>query len=137
MAENEDGGEKTEDASEKRREEYREKGEVARSRDAISVLVLFCALAYFWFFGDNLYETMSRFTVHFFSLRETADVDATGMMLLLRGTLTEMAWVLSPLVAAIVLVAVLGNVAQVGWLFTMKPMTPDLNKLNFFTKLRR
>ncbi len=34
MAENEDGGEKTENASEKRRQEFREKGDIARSNDA-------------------------------------------------------------------------------------------------------
>jgi len=129
-----DAGEKTEDASEKRREEFREKGDVARSRDAISVLVLFCALAYFWVYGDDLFDMMARFTGHFFGLRQQGEVDATTMMLLLRGTLLEIAMALAPLVAAIVLVAVLGNVAQVGWLMTMKPMTPDLNKLNFFTK---
>ncbi len=134
LAENEDGGDKSEDASEKRREEYREKGEVARSNDVISVLVLFVALAYFLIFGDTLYSGMKAFTVHFFGLRYVGDVDATGMMMLLRGTLYHMALMLAPLVAGIIVVAVLGNVAQVGWIFSTKPLTPDLNKLNFFTK---
>ena len=134
MAENEDGGEKTEVASEKRRQEFREKGDIARSNDAISVLVLFAALSYFMVFGDDLYRTMAGFLVHFFELREIGDVTATGMMQMLRGTLLEMALILAPLVAAIALVAVLGNVAQVGWLFTSKPIQPDLNKLNIFTK---
>ncbi len=135
MAENEDGGEKTENASEKRRQEFREKGDIARSNDAISVLVLFSALGYFWIFGDDLYGTLSRFTVHFFELREIGDVTAGSMMQMFRGTLTEVGLALAPLVGAIVLLAILGNVAQVGWLFTTKPLIPDLNKLNFVTKL--
>ena len=99
MAQDDDAGERTEDPSEKRREEFREKGDIARSKDAVSVLVLFAAIGYFLIFGDNLYRSMARFVVHFFGMRNLGDISSTGMMQLMRGTLVEMATLLAPLVA--------------------------------------
>ena len=45
-----------------------------------------------------------------------------------------MAFILLPLVAAVLFVSVLGSIAQTGILFTTKPLEPDINKLNVFTK---
>jgi flagellar biosynthetic protein FlhB len=47
---------------------------------------------------------------------------------LLIGTL------IAPLIGMLLFVSIMGNVAQVGFLFTTKPLEPDLEKLNFFTK---
>jgi flagellar biosynthesis protein FlhB len=41
---------------------------------------------------------------------------------------------MSPLVAAIILVSILGNLAQVGFMLSVKAMAPNLERLNFFTK---
>ena len=65
----EDAGERTEDASEKRREEFRERGEVARSKDAVSVLILFSAVTNFLIFGPWIYAELCGFLRHFLELR--------------------------------------------------------------------
>jgi len=49
--------------------------------------------------------------------------------LLLAGLSTLMR-VIAPALAAAFVVGVVGNVAQVGFMFTTKPITPDLNKVN-------
>ena len=46
----------------------------------------------------------------------------------------EMAYILAPLVGMVILVSVLGNVAQVGVLITTKPLEPDFSRLNFFAR---
>jgi len=49
MAEKDEGQERTEQASDKRKEEAREKGQVAKSREVSSVAVLVACLIYFYF----------------------------------------------------------------------------------------
>lgn len=128
----EQAGEKTEPASEKRRQEYREKGEVARSRDIISVLVLFCGLGYFFFFGPWLYEGLGRFIVQFYELRPQLEMTPGSMMRLGREAVIQMALIIGPLAAMVIAVSILGTLAQIGVLFTAKPLTPDLNRINIF-----
>jgi flagellar biosynthesis protein FlhB len=129
-----DAGEKTETATEKRRKEFRDKGEVARSTDITSVLVFFCALAYFIFFGGHLWRGVSGFVRHFFELRSGTELTERMAMEIGSNAVVEMAWTLFPLVAAILTCGILANVGQVGLMFTTKPLEPDLNRLNFFTK---
>lgn len=128
----EQAGEKTEPASEKRREEYRERGEIARSRDIVSVLILFCGLAYFFFLGPWLYEGLGRFIVQFCALRPQLEMTPGSMLRLGREAVIQMALIIGPLAAMVIAASVLGTLAQIGVLFTAKPLTPDLNRINIF-----
>ena len=56
MAENEDGAEKSEEATPKRREEFREKGQIAVSREVNSFLVLTSIVIFMSFYGPKLVE---------------------------------------------------------------------------------
>lgn len=135
MAQGDDGADRTETATEKRRQDFREKGDVAKSRDIISVLVLFCAAAYFLILGPWLVDHLEKVLRAFFDIQSATrlvQTDAVGT--LGRIALTRIALMVSPLVVALVLVSILGNVAQVGVLITTKPLVPDLNRINFFTK---
>ena len=130
----EDSTEKTEPASEKRRQEFREKGEVARSRDVISVLILFSGVAYFMMFGRQIYVRLGKFLTRFFTLRLELQLEIEVLLNLFVEMIELTIMILGPLVGIVVVVSILGNMAQVGVLFTVKPLTPDLTRLNFFTK---
>lgn len=130
----ESGAEKTEPASDKRRQDFREKGEVARSKDIISVLIMFSGVAYFMMFGGYIYERLGNFLKKFFTLRQELEFEIGVLLKLFIEMIEITAYVLGPLVTIVVMVSVLGNMAQVGVLFTVKPLTPDLTRLNFFTK---
>ena len=130
-----DGAERTEPASEKRRQDFREKGDLARSRDIVSVLVLFSAFAYFMLFGDWIFGHMSRVMHVAFDFQSWPQLDVLTAQSLLWSFAERIGLIVAPLVAVIVLVSVLGNVAQVGILFTTKPLEPDLTKLNFFSRV--
>ena len=54
MAENDQEQERTEDATSRRRDEAREKGQVARSQELVSVGILVACLIYFYFQHQNL-----------------------------------------------------------------------------------
>jgi flagellar biosynthetic protein FlhB len=63
MAENDQDQERTEEATSRRREEAREKGQVARSQEVVSVGILSACLIYFYFgasgFLKNIMELMT------------------------------------------------------------------------------
>ncbi len=129
------GGEKTEQPSEKRRQEFRERGEIPRSRDIVSVLVLFCALFYFAALGRGLVTGLSEVMTFYLDLRRAGDLDVQGLQALGWELVGRMALLVGPLVGMIIGVSVLANVAQVGMLFTTKPLELDLNKLNPLPRL--
>lgn len=130
----EDAGEKTEEASEKRRDEFRERGDVARSRDIISVLILLASAAYFVALGPWIWDQFARFTTHFLDLRMHMDFTPESAMSLGSSSLLRMLIILAPLVGMVAFVSIFGNVAQVGLILTTKPLEPDFEKLNFFTR---
>ena len=129
-----EAGDKTEAASEKRRQEYREKGEIARSRDILSVLILFAGLAYFTFFGQYIYDGLSRILTRYFTFRPELSLTTTEVIQMSDAAVLDMAMLLAPLVGAVIAVTILGSLAQTGVLITTKPLEPDLTRLNFFTR---
>lgn len=124
-------GEKTEDATPKKIERARERGQVARSQDlsgavglAVGVLVL---LAY----GNVVLE---RFAV---MIRRVLENEIAGDPLSgvdpMASFIESMTLVVT-LVAPVLVVTFIGayviQYVQVGWLMTAKPLQPDLNKLS-------
>ena len=132
-----DSGERTESASEKRRQEFRDRGEVARSRDIVSVLVLLAGFAYLSLAGDWIFRELGGLMqagVRVDSITRNTDMSVVTMMSLAGTLVNRLGRLLAPLVGTVVVVSILANVAQVGVLLTLKPLEPDLSKLNFFTR---
>ncbi len=61
-----DQDEKTEPATEKRREESREKGQVVKSREVTSVAVLLAGVVYFSYFSGHLGDSLMELARYFF-----------------------------------------------------------------------
>lgn len=123
-------GERTEPATPKRREEARKRGQVPRSHELVTAAVLAAVFFLLHQGGPRLVETLARFMTT--SLAAAASGEVTDGQV--------MAWYLQALAFFLIIVAPLFLVAlgtglalnylQVGFLFTAKPLTPDLNKLN-------
>lgn len=133
MAE-EDAGEKTEDPTDRRREEFRERGQIAKSQDILSVLILSVGLSYFLFFGRFIYNHMGRVFTVFFEARFGLDLSVENTVILTARVFYEIGYILFPLIVGVLTVGILGNLMQVGVLVTTKTLEPKLDKLNFFSK---
>ncbi|MHB1392448.1 MAG: flagellar biosynthesis protein FlhB [Clostridia bacterium] len=125
-------GEKTEPATAKRRQEMREKGQIPRSKEFTTALIL---LISFWsmkllsgYIFNNLVFTVRSF------LSFPKDIDSKftneNMMQLLLQVMFVLAKVLAPILLIIALVAIIVNYLQVGVVFTAKTLMPDLKKMN-------
>ena len=127
--------EKTRAATPRRRQEARKKGQVLKSQELVSSLMLlgFVAVLNFWL--PNMLGKMRQLFPYVFSL----DKELTP------GTVSElminMLWaaggILGPVFAVAVVVAVAANYLQVRTLFTFEPLKPDLSKISLINGAKR
>ncbi|HVF56629.1 MAG TPA: EscU/YscU/HrcU family type III secretion system export apparatus switch protein [Pyrinomonadaceae bacterium] len=126
------GGEKTEQPTEKRLRDARRKGQVAKSQDLASALLLIAAVSMLWllsgYAGAWLSEAMREQLQHAASFEGELD-QQTALAALFTGT-KVLALVLAPLFGVLFVFAVLVNYFQIGSVFTFEPMKPNPGKLN-------
>jgi flagellar biosynthetic protein FlhB len=129
MAEESDQ-EKTEPASARRLEKAREEGQVARSRELVTFLLLGTAMAGLWFTAGPLGGSLKD-TVHRGMAFDRDIAFEPSRMLLHAGNLGLQALLaIAPLFAMMVLAALAGPMALGGWLFSPGSIAPKFSKLD-------
>ncbi|MET0960518.1 MAG: flagellar biosynthesis protein FlhB [Psychrobacillus psychrotolerans] len=131
-------GEKTEKATPKKREDSRKKGQVLKSPDVTSAIVLLSVFVFLFFFAGFLRtEIFSFFSVAFtdYMLIETLTIDTA--IIIYKDMLLEMAMVLLPIMLVAVVAAIAANFFQFGLLFTTEPLKFDLKKIDPIKGLKR
>lgn len=131
-------GEKTEKATPKKRQDSRKKGQVLKSPDVTSAIVLLSVFVFLFFFASFLRtEIFSFFGVTFtkYMLIETLTIDTA--IIIYKDMLLEMAMVLLPIMLVAVVAAVAANYFQFGLLFTTEPLKFDLKKIDPIKGLKR
>ena len=124
----ESAGEKTELPTPKKLRDAREKGQVCTSKDITStaiLVVLFAVLAWMGVALVGDMEGMMRFIGLRVAENDEAAVGAASTMAILTVIKHSFAFVF---VAA--LIGIVGNVSQIGFLFTFEPIIPKLEKLS-------
>lgn len=130
MAEEQTGQERTEEPTARRLQQAREKGQVARSRELNTLLMLLpCAVA-LWVTGEMAMDAVRRLfsgalTPPTSTMKATEEVGAFLGYSLLSGL--EM---IVPFLALTVVVALLGPASMGGLIFSVQSMTPGLDKLD-------
>lgn len=129
-------GEKTEEPTPKRIRDARNKGNIAKSQDVASTMTLigvFCYIGMGWKSHlENLSELILIPTI-FVGKCDLADYKDQ----ILWAVLGKTGAIVFPCVFVVALMGMIANFAQVGLLFTTKPIMPDLNRLNPMSKLQQ
>ena len=131
----EDQGDKTEAPTPRRRQEAREQGNVARSQDVTVALILVGMMVMLHSTGPKLVEALRRLVHEMLGLESLSNFStssASGGML---RAVYSIGIAMAPLLLGVVLIAVVGNVAQVGFNFTPNRLQPNLAALNPFRGL--
>lgn len=137
MADQDSDLEKTESPSQRRLDQAREEGQVARSRELSTFTVLMAGGAGLWLMGASLGQSLIRL------LRDglTLDKQLAFQSELLLPRLQDLAFTallaLLPLLGLLLLVALFSPLLLNGWLFTLKPLQPNFAKLNPVTGIAR
>lgn len=130
MADDQESDDKTELPSDRRREEVRERGNVARSIDlnvASSVLV---AAAVLNFFGDDLALTLHDILQKSLSAHAWLELDTPRLMTELLGLAKPIASALLPGLALVMVSSVAVNAGQVGFILSTQTLSPDFSRIN-------
>ncbi|HYW83749.1 MAG TPA: flagellar biosynthesis protein FlhB [Spirochaetia bacterium] len=117
---------RTEEPSEHKIRKAREEGKVARSGEVSSSLVLLAGIATLGLLGEYIMRTSAQMFTFFLSRVGSPDAFNSG---LLQAFMSWLAAIVLPVLVVVFVVAILGNVIQVGFLFTVKPITPDFTRI--------
>ncbi|MGE3771443.1 MAG: flagellar biosynthesis protein FlhB [Gammaproteobacteria bacterium] len=115
MAEASSGQERSEEATAKRLEEARERGQIARSRELTTMLLLFAAAAVLWSSGDDFVGTMAASMRYHFDVGNGLRLADVDLLRLAGGALGDTLRSLAPFLAVSALVSVAGTIALGGW----------------------
>jgi flagellar biosynthetic protein FlhB len=122
--------EKTEAPTQRRRDEARERGQVAKSPDLTAAIALLGAMVALNFFGPGLLRDMVNMTRMMLTLPSGSTLDPAAIKELLFTGLTFFAKLVIPLGLVLMAISVGTTLAQVGFMFTGHPLMPSLSKLN-------
>lgn len=125
-------GEKTEKATPKKRQDSRKKGQVLKSQDVTSAIVLLSVFLFLFFAAgfmrDRFFMFFDKAFIEYVPLHQSLDIDRT--MLIYIEIVKEMAIILLPVMLIAVVAGVVGNLIQFGILFTAEPLKFDLKKID-------
>ena len=137
MAENESGLDKSEEPTERRLQQAREKGQAPRSRELNTLLVLCTGAAALLLSGGSLILTVARETRQVFSAERAVLLDSAKSVSLAGDLLMQALMAMAPLLGLLFIVALLGPLALGGWIFAPDNLRPKLEKLNPLKGLQR
>lgn len=136
MAEEQQSGEKTEDPTPRRRQEARKKGTVAKSTDLVGSITLLIGLMALPYVAGALGKN--------FPLIMTTSLDRAGREIsggavtpYLINMLMPALMVLIPFVLLVMTVGVIVNFAQVGFVLSLEPLNPQLQRINPMSGFKR
>lgn len=124
-------GEKTEEATPRKLEQSRERGQVAKSQDLSAAIGLVVGTVLIVAYGGTLVDAFT------YMLRSVFETEIAGDPLFgpdamdsFSESMVHMVLLLIPVLAVTFLAAYIVQFIQVGWLFTTKPLQPDFGKLS-------
>jgi len=132
-----DTGEKTEAPTPRRLQEAREKGQVAKSPDLAAAVGLLAGLIVLNFYGSAIIKGFMEVMRQSLALDDAA---VTGSIILDQSWRLALryAWAIAaPMFLVLVVVAVVINLMQVGFLFVARPVVPSLEKISPLSGFQR
>jgi len=123
-------GEKTEEATPRRKQQARTKGQVAKSQEFNSALVLLAGFAALSLFFPFIYGQIVAYTRLMLSTLSREDLTVGTIIGLFQQSTVVGAKILLPLLGATLVAGMAANYFQVGVLFSTEAITVNLSRIN-------
>lgn len=125
----ETSSEKTEEATPKKLRDAKRRGQVPRSNDIASALILLFATIYFFAMWDWLVDQVREY---FLTVTELIKYDFDQALQAALELLVEKAFytIALPFAIMVTIAGILGNVLQFGFIFAIEPVLPKLSKVS-------
>ncbi len=123
-------GDRTEQPTERRRREARARGEIARSSDIVSSVVLLAAGIALWWIGPQLNVAFADLLKSGLTTVSTTSVDAQSVTSQLQQILVRLSLPVVSILLTIVAAAIAANLVQSGFLWVPGAVLPKLERLD-------
>ncbi len=122
---------RTEEASERTRREEREKGNVPKSNEVPSVLAMVAGIVLIFFLSKYLFFRTSLMIKKYFNgIALNSEFNAEALMALSRSVAMEIVYLLLPILGITFTAAIVGNIVQVGFLFSPRALRFDFSRIS-------
>lgn len=122
--------EKTEPASPRRLEKAREEGQVARSRELVTFVMLATGLACLWSTGELMAGLLGGALRNGLQFERASAFDASHMMVQAGTAVVRALQALMPVLVLMLVAALVAPMLLGGWLLSAKSLAPNFSKLN-------
>ncbi len=136
-AEAEQGGERTEEPSQKRLQDARERGQVPRSRELSNFATMIGGSAMLVATGSSLATHLSQMVRHGLVIDPQDLRDTDSMLSALGESCMSALTVLLPVFGALIGLVLLASVVLGGWNFSPQAMAPDFTRLSPLAGVKR
>jgi flagellar biosynthesis protein FlhB len=137
MAEESSSEDKTEDATPRRLEKAKEEGQIPRSRELTTSLVLLAGVVGLWVFGSHMTRQVVDILRFNFSVPREVLFDPQLMIRYVTQSFFEGLWMLLPFMGVMVLAALVAPIMLGGWLFSGNNIMPKFSRMDPLAGLKR
>lgn len=129
--------EKTEQATPKRQQEAKEKGQVARSQEIPSVAVLLMGTVVLYFIFPRLYSNILDLTSNILSTSGSIEITEDNIYPFGVSILKRLFLTISPFLFMVVITGVASNILQFGFIFSPRSLELNLSRINPIEGVKR
>ena len=129
MSENSDQ-EKTEEPTSKRLEDAHKKGQIARSRELNTFVMLITSAMLLLTMGKHMGNSLLAMMRDQFQLSRKIIFDPLSPIIYCKQLMIDGVVVIAPFIAVLVVAAIIAPLALGGWVFSWEALTPKLEKLD-------
>ena len=137
MAESEMGGERTEEPSQRRLQEARERGQIPRSRELTNFATMIGGSAALVAIGGTVAAHLSQLMRRSLSIDEKSLRTTDSMATSLGDACISAVTAVLPVFGALICMVLLASVVLGGWNFSSKALTPDFSRLSPLSGIKR
>jgi flagellar biosynthetic protein FliR/FlhB len=124
-------GDKTEEPTEHKLQEARKKGQVFKSQEIVSTLMLLVTAGVLMSAGGWMFKQIADFTRDRWSdIMTNSDFQGRDVTLDFMWWTIDFLTILAPLLAGAFVMAILANIAQIKFIFSTESLQPKLSKIN-------
>ncbi|MCH7496318.1 MAG: flagellar biosynthesis protein FlhB [Candidatus Marinimicrobia bacterium] len=128
---------RTEEATPKRIQEAREKGDVAKSVELSSAVLMLSVVLLFYFTGHDFLMGLSGVIQEVYSSLSTTTLTTDSLPMLGSWMTDRVITIMGPILVLVLVMGLLVNYLQVGVIFAPKALGPNWERINPLTGLKR
>lgn len=137
MAEGDSSQEKTEEPTARKLEKAKQDGQIPRSKELSTSLILIVGTLGLWVFGSYLYTGIKHIFDFNYALSREQVFDEKQMLIHLSASALEAILTISPIMIMLIIAAILGPLALGGWMFSGKSLLPKLSRISPLAGFKR